>query len=489
MGNFVEKWGVFEVSFEGPRNGNPYIDVNFGAIFKHEGISIKVNGFYDGDGIYKVRFMPNILGQWTFITESNVSSLRGLRGSFVCVEPSKKNHGPVKVKDKFYFEYSDGTPYHPFGTTCYAWIHQPLELQEKTLETLKSSPFNKLRMCVFPKHYEYNYNEPILYPFEGSLDRGFDFSKYNPEFFRHLEKRILDLQEMGIECDLILFHPYDRWGFSKMGVENDDRYVKYIVSRLSSFRNIWWSMANEYDLMEFLKMKNHEDWDRLAKIVQENDPYGHLISIHNWKKFYDFNKQWVTHCSIQRIDVYKTSENTDKWRRAFNKPIVIDECAYEGNIEHGWGNITGEEMTRRVWEGVVRGGYVGHGETYVHPKDILWWAHGGELHGTSYHRIGFLKRIIEEAPGNIQPIENTAEINPYWDVAVGSVGEDYYIFYFGFNQPSFRTFHMPKDKKYYVDIIDTWNMTIKRLPGLYSGDFRIDLPGKQYIAVRMIKAG
>ncbi|AST57092.1 alpha-L-rhamnosidase [Thermoanaerobacterium thermosaccharolyticum] len=489
MSNFVEKWGLFEASFEGPRNGNPYIDVNFEVIFKHEEILIKVNGFYDGDGIYKVRFMPNILGEWTFVTESNVSSLRGLRGSFVCVEPSKKNHGPVRVKDKFYFEYSDGTPYYPFGTTCYAWIHQQLELQDKTLETLKSSPFNKLRMCVFPKHYDYNHNEPILYAFEGSLDRGFDFSKYNPEFFRHLEKKILDLQEIGIECDLILFHPYDRWGFSKMGVENDDRYVKYIVSRLSSFRNIWWSMANEYDLMEFLKMKNHEDWDRLAKIVQENDPYGHLMSIHNWKKFYDFNKQWVTHCSIQRIDVYKTSENTDEWRRHFNKPIVIDECAYEGNIEHGWGNITGEEMTRRVWEGVVRGGYVGHGETYMHPKDILWWAHGGELDGTSYHRIGFLKRIIEEVPGNIQPIENTAEINPYWDVAVGSFGEDYYIFYFGFNQPSFRTFNMPKDKEYYVDIIDTWNMTIKRLPGLYSGDFRIDLPGKQYIAVRMIKAG
>jgi hypothetical protein len=51
---------------------------------------------------------------------------------------------------------------------------------------------------------------------------------------------------------------------------------------------------------------------------------------------------------------------------------VIDECAYEGDIDQGWGNITGEEMVRRFWEGAVRGGYVGHGETYLHPEDILW---------------------------------------------------------------------------------------------------------------------
>ena len=36
----------------------------------------------------------------------------------------------------------------------------------------------------------------------------------------------------GIEADLILFHPYDRWGYSNMGAENDDRYLRYVVARL-----------------------------------------------------------------------------------------------------------------------------------------------------------------------------------------------------------------------------------------------------------------
>ncbi len=34
-------------------------------------------------------------------------------------------------------------------------------------------------------------------------------------------------------------------------------------------------------------------------------------------------------------------------------------------------------MVRRFWETAVRGGYCGHGETYLHPEDILWWSKGG----------------------------------------------------------------------------------------------------------------
>ena len=62
--------------------------------------------------------------------------------------------------------YADGTPYHQFGTTCYAWTHQPGELQEQTLKTLAASPFNKIRFCVFPKsYYIANKNEPERFAF------------------------------------------------------------------------------------------------------------------------------------------------------------------------------------------------------------------------------------------------------------------------------------------------------------------------------------
>lgn len=478
--NTVEKWSVFEIELHGPQHGNPFTDVTLQAEFicngekRHQAL-----GFYDGNGIYRIRFMPDVEGIWTFQTTSNARTLAGIEGKFECVSPSKDNHGPVRVKNTYHFSYEDGTPYIPVGTTCYAWIHQEEKLIQQTLDTLQASPFNKIRMCVFPKSYQFNSNEPLYYPFEGSLEEGFDFSRFNPKFFQHLEQRIADLGNLGIEADLILYHAYDRWGFAEMKKAEDDRYLKYLAARLSAYRNLWWSLANEYDLMWAKEIK---DWERFAQIITENDPHDHLISIHNCFGFYDYSRPWVTHCSVQRVDVYRTAENTDEWRKQWNKPIVIDECAYEGDIDQGWGNITGEEMVRRFWEGAVRGGYVGHGETYLHPEDILWWSKGGQLYGDSPKRIGFLKRIMEEGPEEgLNPLESD------WDAPSAGIPDLYYLYYYGFNRPSFRQYRMKPGTQYKVSVIDTWEMTINELEGVYEGNFRIELPGKQYMAVRMTK--
>lgn len=471
-----ERWSVFELVLKGPEKGNPFTDINLKADFTFKGRTLMTEGFYDGNGIYRIRFMPDTPGTWTYITSSNCSELDGLKGEFICTEADTENHGPVRINNTYHFAYEDGAPYYPIGTTCYAWNHQGDQLEEQTLKTLAEAPFNKMRMCVFPKHYDYNHNEPELYPFEGLVEGGWDFSRFNPEFFKHIELRIKNLMDMGIEADLILFHPYDNWGFSTMEAKTDDRYLHYIVARLASFRNIWWSFANEYDLMK----KTLVDWERFARIVVENDPYQHLRSIHNCVPFYDHSRPWITHCSIQRVDVYKTSELTAEWRERYRKPVVIDECAYEGNINHGWGNITAAEMTRRFWEGMLRGGYVGHGETYMHPNDILWWSKGGILHGESPSRIAFLRKITEEGP-----LQGISPINYSWDVTCGGVPNEYYLFYFGFYQPSFRIFNMPKGLKLKVDIIDTWNMTINELEGTFEEEFRLDFPSKPFIAVRM----
>ena len=478
--NLVEKWSAFEIELHGPHHGNPFIDVTLEAEFSFNGEKHYTNlGFYDGEGTYRIRFMPGMEGNWTFKTTSNARSLTGIEGRFTCVSPSKENHGPVRVKNTFHFSYEDGTPYIPVGTTCYAWIHQEEELIQQTLDSLQASPFNKIRMCVFPKSYQFNSNEPLFYPFEGSLEEGWDFTRFNPKFFQHLEQRIMDLGNLGIEADLILYHAYDKWGFAEMKKAEDDRYLRYLSARLSAYRNLWWSLANEYDLMW---CKEIEDWERFAQIITENDPHDHLISIHNCWGFYDYSRPWITHCSIQRVDVYKTSENTDEWRKQWNKPIVIDECAYEGDIDQGWGNITGEEMVRRFWEGAVRGGYVGHGETYLHPEDILWWSKGGQLYGDSPKRIGFLKRIMEQGPQEgLNPLETA------WDAPSAGIHDQFYLYYYGFNRPSFREYRMKPDIQYKVEVIDTWEMTINELEDVYEGNFRIQLPGKQYMAVRMTR--
>jgi hypothetical protein len=344
---------------------------------------------------------------------------------------------------------------------------------------LAASPFNKLRMCVFPKSYLYNENEPALHAFERRDDGTFDFTRFDPEFFRHLERRVTDLGHLGIEADVILFHPYDRWGYAEMPPSADDRYLRYVVARLAAYAHVWWSLANEYDLMWD---KELDDWHRFGTLVRRHDPHGHLIGVHQCIEFYDNSEPWVTHSSMQRVDHYRTAENTTEWREQWGKPVVVDECAYEGDIDMTWGNISGEEMTRRFWEGAVRGGYVGHGETYADPDDELWWSKGGRLHGTSPARIAFLRAILEDAPGPLEPLPEMMRLGY---PTAGTAGE-YVLQYLTFFQPRWRTFEFPVGEPYRFEVIDTWNMTIEDA-GVQSGACRVELPGRPYMAIRITR--
>jgi hypothetical protein len=131
----VEQWGVFEVSFPGPTADNPYADVEFGATFEQGAKAIATDGFYDGGETYRVRFMPDTMGAWTYRTRSNHPELDGKTGSLTVYAARTGNHGPVQVKDQYRFVYADGTPYRELGTTCYAWTSQPAALEEQTLST------------------------------------------------------------------------------------------------------------------------------------------------------------------------------------------------------------------------------------------------------------------------------------------------------------------------------------------------------------------
>ena len=499
----VSKWGVFEAAVEGPSDGNPFTGQYLNGIFSSKYESVVCDGFYDGNGIYRIRFMPSYEGKYTFILKGSFLK-ENLSGAFYVGAPEENNHGPVRTADSHHFAYEDGTPYICVGTTAYVWNLQSDEQIQETLNSLEEARFNKIRFCIFPKHYAYNLGEPVSYPYEGTpMDSSvlnednfmsylgkaegndFDCTRFNPEHFRRIEYCIEELGKRGIEADLIIMHPYDRWGFSEMSAEEDDLYWKYIIARFSAYHNVWWSLANEYDLM---KAKTTADWERYASILMKKDVNRHLRSIHNCRRMYDHSRSWITHCSVQRIDLYKGAELTGELIRRFDKPVIMDEIAYEGDLPYGWGNITAEEMVRRFWETAVRGGYPGHGETYLNDEGAIWWSHGGKLSGESWKRAGFLLDFLREVPGS-GLMESEAE----WDSVCGVPESEWaqpvksqYIFYYSFMRPSYREFHIDDETEFMAEVIDTWNMTVRKA-GIHSGKFRIELPAQQYMAVRLRK--
>jgi hypothetical protein len=200
----TENWDIFELTLQAKAGGNPFTDVSLEANFIQDERRVTVEGFYDGDDLFKLRFMPDQEGPWRYRTRSNLPALDGQTGDLLCTPAGPGNHGPVRVAHGIHFAYADGTPYIPVGTTCYVWNLQGDALLERTLQTLDSAPFNKMRMCVFPKRYRFNFNEPPAYPFPGNIQPGWDpsqldhaqdgpppdfwdLSRFNPTYFRHLE--------------------------------------------------------------------------------------------------------------------------------------------------------------------------------------------------------------------------------------------------------------------------------------------------------------
>ncbi len=484
--NRVEKWQVFELTLKGSSVGNPFTEVQFSAEFSNGNLKRVIQGFYDGNGIYKVRFMPQETGTWSYVTSGNSKPLQNKKGTFECIAPTGNNHGQVVVKDTFYFAYADGKPHVSFGTTCYGWVHQGDSLAELTLKTLANGYFNKIRMCIFPKDYDWNKNEPLLYPFEGKPLTAWDYTRFNPAYFRNIEKRIAQLDSLGIQADLIVFHPYDRWGFKEMNRKTDDLYIQYIIARFAAYKNVWWSMANEFD---FMKEKTMDDWDHYIRLFAENDPYNHLRGIHNGAVWYDHTNPLLTHASIQNEDTYRAKEHREKYK----KPVVFDECRYEGNINWSWGDLTPQEMVNKFWRGVTNGGFVGHGETYVtespvkwgyESHDILWWSKGGILRGQSHERIKFLKGIIESAPGNLYPAVNFEWWMPYSALAYK---DEYFLNYYNMDQPRSQILNLPQHSKYKIEVINGWDMTITPVLGEFTGKCLVQLPGKPFTALRITK--
>lgn len=482
----VEQYRVWEFTLPGTEAR---------ATFCHDGRDYRAAGFRTGENRVTVRFMPCEPGAWTYSVAGDSGSCEG---SFTCTPAAAGNHGPIEAEGQR-FRYADGTRYLPFGTTCYGWIHQPDALRAETLQSLASSPFNKVRMLIFPKYMAYNTTEPRMFPFERDKTGGWDVTRPRYAFWDDLDQQILALDGLGIEADLILFHPYDHWGFAALDRAESLAFLRYAVRRLSAYKNVWWSLANEYDMVSG---KTEADWDAFAACVQENQCTSHLLSIHNCCQPYP-NRDWMTHCSIQS----NLCRQALTWGWQYRKPIIIDECGYEGNIEFTWGNLSAFEMVHRFWTTVACGGWCTHGETFYNPEEILWWGKGGRLHGESVRRIAFLRQLLESLPGIPRPLMENLSADPNGGGNMGAFGaammrmpkgirtayiaelvpmvcghESWRLYYLGRSCPAWLDVQCPGPGRFAVQVIDIWAMT--RTPaGKIDGEGRVTLPGREGQAV------
>ena len=164
----VQRWDVLEITVNGPKEGNPFVEQSF------EGTFVGKNETVQDDRIPMTAIGSTRCASCLRLKGNTPTRLpvpfprRKLLGGFTVTPATGNNHGPVRVAGTHHLAYEDGTPYYSVGTTCYVWPHQSDEVIAKTLKELDKGYFNKMRFCVFPKHYIHNFRDPQTFPYEGT---------------------------------------------------------------------------------------------------------------------------------------------------------------------------------------------------------------------------------------------------------------------------------------------------------------------------------
>ncbi|MFK4789699.1 DUF4038 domain-containing protein [Microbacterium sp. ZW T5_56] len=462
--------------------------------------TVLVPGFWDGDDVYRVRFAAPVAGTWSWETTSEHPALNALTGTLDVAAGERR--GPVGVASVFHFAHADGTPFRPVGATAYNLLHQSDERIDTTVRATREAGMNKFRFMVFPQAGDRVGRTPEVMPFEKRADGSWNPSRPVPAFFQRLDRLVRAFGDAGIQADVLIFNAYDQgfFGLDRMSEEEDAVYLRYLVARLSAFENVWWSLCNEFDV---ITDRPRERWTRMGELLRAIDPHDHLRSIHNWMDLYDNNQPWVTHASIQNGSATIDFGRALLYRDVYEKPIVLDEIKYEGDISDRWGDLSAGELVRRMWITTVSGCYVTHGESFVLPDGGLHMVEGGEFQGQSAARAGFLRRILDELEiAGLDPIDK-------WDdpAYVAGAPRRQYLQYLP-DAPGAWTFRLPQGNvgerlevgdRFRVDVIDTWNMTVSPSERVFTvtevqrndayarDDAPLELPAGEALALRITR--
>jgi Protein of unknown function (DUF4038)/Domain of unknown function (DUF5060) len=403
----VPKWSVHEVTLTPSGSStNWYIDpdASVTATFTGPaGVTKRVNGFWDGGNSFTIRFTPTVEGDWSYQTSATNSGLNGRAGKFTCIGPLAGSYGFPRIDARYpnSFLWDDGTRYFMWGQTYYDVVISALANDNWKEGVDKSLAYgmNKVRLHVYAQDFykadvEFN-GYPDVQPYVGASTSP-DRDQLNIPYWRKLDEMVQYMGSKGVVADLIITNPY--WSNRMFGTdEQNDRFVKYVVSRYAAYPNVIWCLANEWNASKAYGgsyPQTKDDFDRMGGIVSANDPWraeGELLrplSIHNISAsigFEFFDSAWPTYVANQYHNSRAVSTpNGDEWgnrmitynvKLAYSMgrhiPLANDEYGYIGQTHPPL--AVGVVMTRAmlrgaIWGIAVAGGYGSSGDIRLHPN-------------------------------------------------------------------------------------------------------------------------
>ncbi|MCK5135908.1 MAG: DUF4038 domain-containing protein [Bacteroidales bacterium] len=342
----VSIWNRFEIRLESEQDyTNPLYAVrSFYAVFTApSGRAQKINGFWDGEKVWKIRFMPDETGEWSYFTHCSDTTNGGLHsrsGSFECTLNSSQHRIYAKGRitresGNYHLNYEDGTPF--FWVGCTAWnggLKSTPEEWNHYLEQRSENGYNVIQLVATQwRGCDQNSQGDVAFTGSGRIS-------INPRFFQHFDDKMDRVNEYGHVAGLVLLWalPFGRGRDLSPGYYLPDQeailLARYMVARYGG-HHVVWILGGDGKFFGELE----DRWKFIGRQVFRDDPPG-LATLHphgiSWLGEIYGDEEWFD------IDGYQSSHGTGKrhvnfinqtiaegWKKNSPKPVINLEPCYE----------------------------------------------------------------------------------------------------------------------------------------------------------------
>ena len=244
-------WHKYEIAFTSDKDyDNPLYDVrNFTVQFTSAtGRTKTVYGFWDGSRDWKVRFMPDEIGEWSWqstCSDKENSGLHGKTGYFSCLKGEEEleiyQRGALKhPPGKYYLTYDDGTPFFWMGCTAWNGTMKSTETDwDFYLQHRKDRHYNLIQFVTTQwRGGDSNLDGEVAYTGSGRIE-------VNPAFFQKMDARVDRINEYGLVAAPVLLWalPFGAGRHLSPGyhlpVEEAVLLARYIVARYQGNQVVW----------------------------------------------------------------------------------------------------------------------------------------------------------------------------------------------------------------------------------------------------------
>ena len=348
--------GVYEIALAAsPNSADPYFGVDLRVIFtRPEATDVEVDGFYDGEGIFRARAYCDAVGVWGWRAVCGDPDLHGHSGSFTVDGSSLPGKLRQHQGDPYQFAYDSGEWFLHIGDTGYRYVADTEPEWQAYIDQAAAAGMTKIRtwFCRGRSDVQALFaadRTRLDLPYWREIDRRMTYAL---ERHPHL---IFKLIPYGEDTEEIR-----RYGRSDPASQ---QIAQYAQARFSALPNVIWCLSNDREIVRQGELSGRkvpwETIDRMGRDMAAREPWGTLLTNHQARfTGYDFtDAEWSDIVTLEDIDQV-AGERIREYREQANCPVVNDEDRYEAYRNPAHDRYF---FRRLMWASLLSGGHATYG--------------------------------------------------------------------------------------------------------------------------------